>query len=129
MKIWEAIEEIVKDRTKEFISTCEEVLYYDEEQMKIAMKQEEGYRYEVNITLNDDNVLDDWQPVEKSVSFLEAVKSGKRVKLINKYHEKLSESDDYVSLDSLLINLGNSFYTEVIRKILLGDNFVVEEEE
>ena len=80
MKVWECIKEIMENNSKEFISNCEEILYYDEEVMKIVIRQD-NYRYDVSIVLDRDNMFGDWQPVEKAVSFVKAIKSKKEIKL------------------------------------------------
>ena len=128
MKIWDCIKEIAVDRRKEFISNCEEILYYDEEVMKIVIRQDD-YRYDVSIVLDRDNMFGDWQPVEKAVSFLEAVKSGKYIKLINGYQKKFDRTSDYMCLGTLLKSLTEVFSTDTIREIMLGENFIIEEEE
>ncbi len=128
MKIWECIKEIAVDRTKEFISNCEEILYYDEEVMKIVIRQDD-YRYDVSIVLDRDNMFGDWQPVEKAVSFMEAVVSGNHIKLINKYNKKIDRMSDYMCLGTLLKSLTELFSTDTIREIMLGNNFILWEEE
>ena len=127
MKGWECIKEIMENDSKEFINNVGEIIYYDKEVMKIAIRQD-NYRYDVSIVLDRDNMFGDWQPIEKEVSFVKAIKSKKEIKLSYIYGNKL-HSNSYTTLPYLLMRIGEELYEEDIRELMLGDNFIIEEEE
>ena len=66
----------------------------------------------------------EWEEVEKPVSFIEAIGSGKKIKAIHEFAKK-DGCDRYMTLSNLLLEL--SLYSSYdIRDIILNGEFYIE---
>ena len=84
--MWECIEEIYKDKSKEFKSGNYTICWFEHKKIlsKIGIVHEKYGVYEKEMLI--DKMLDrDWTLVQKPVSFIEALQSGKDFKLQHRH--------------------------------------------
>ncbi len=118
MKTWEMIKELTENPEKIFRNQNGEgisvlsgnELYFDD-----------GYK---NIYL-----CDEWEEVKESVSFIDALRSGKKVMI--KHQDLDGElsymSETYNEIDDVMYNISNYFTAEGVREILLNGEWYIED--
>lgn len=63
-------------------------------------------------------------PIQKPVSFMEAVKSGKKIKVI---HDDVVDYGFY-KIDNLLATISENYSGEIVRKAIIDGKWYIEEE-
>ena len=136
MKVWDCMKDIMDDKTKEFqcvIDSCNLIIHWEHDAIIIGNQWYcgEDIRYRLSL-----NVLEgDWQPVEKAVDFMTAVRSGKRVKVNEGILQEEWRNDfrgeewrnNFRKIDVLLCLITCNDETDEVREILTGCNFIIEE--
>lgn len=83
----------------------------------------------VGFTIYKSTLDEEWKELKEPVTFMEAVKSGRQVKiehgLINEYAPHLSE--EYGFLSNMMYHLGVIFDSDQIREILLEGKFYIKD--
>lgn len=76
------------------------------------------------------NINDEWEEVKELVSFMEAVKSGRQIKVEHKLIDDLLKAYFFTipqELNDFIWNLGDTFSTEEIATILQEGEFYIED--
>lgn len=129
MKTWEMIKELTENPEKEFVSISskdgEASVYATIEHGTIFFRNSFGKStalYFIDLNWK-------WEEVKEPVSFMEAVKSGKKVRVehgfISEVHEKEQFSNHYKHLTELLEVLGTSWSSNDARRILLDGKWYI----
>lgn len=75
------------------------------------------------------NINDEWEEVKDPVTFIDALKSGKRVMI--KHQDLDGElsymSETYNDIDDVMYNISNYFTAEGVREILLNGEWYIED--
>lgn len=111
MKTWEMIKQLTENPNKEFKRELDGLHIKTNEDGELIW--DNGYQF---IRLDHE-----WKEIKKPVSFMEAVASGKRIKL---EHEDGGEK--YVTLDYFLASISGRFMQNELRDLLLRGTFYVK---
>lgn len=116
MKTWQMIKELTENPTKRFANKGDENAYVVVERNVIVWRGEDqkGQMMTVDIDV-------EWEEVKQPVSFMEAVASGKRIKL-----EHEDDGEEYVTLDYFLASIARHFVQGELRDLLLRGTFYIE---
>lgn len=129
MKTWEMIKELTENPEKKFRNRNDyELIAGIDEDLGVI-------NYEYNGEYLYFSPYDEWEEVKEPVSFIEAVESGKRVKVeymyINDPNYKyidLEEYEEFDPLDILFSKLACDFSSVLIRDIIKNGEWYIEEE-
>ena len=120
MRTWQMIKELTENPTKRFTyDTATEGSYVTVKDVAVVWqgKEQEGQMLGVNIA------NEGWEEVKQPVNFMEAVESGKRIKV-----EHADESiNPYHDLDCFLDELLDFFTEGELRDILINGTFYIED--
>ena len=77
---------------------------------------------------------EEWEEVQEPVNFMEAVKSGKKIKVEHEYINDLIEADsivlkDYMAVAYLMEILSNKLLSSEIREVILNGKWYIKEDE
>jgi len=141
MNIWNVVEELVRNPDKEFKTTD----YYGGKLIALNVERvnyNSRYADNVIVTRNDTGETEPlilngfikeckWKEVKKSVTFMEAAESNKRIKvehpLIAKLRSKgIEECCEYLFLGVLLYRLSEYCSSSEIRNIILDGDWFIE---
>ena len=111
MKTWEMIKELTENPGQKF--------------------KRVGGELEISVDIDDNlnwksgysplNIYEEWEEVKQPVSFMEAVESGKRIKL-----EHEDDGEKYVTLDYFLASISGRFMQRELRDLLLRGTFYIK---
>lgn len=127
MKIGQAIDYMIEDRTREYECDGYKLVRTDPSCRRIyAVRKSDGLR--IDEVLNDDLMSKDWDLVRPAVSFMEASNSGNMFKV---KHRLIAAFDQRCShnLSSFVLLLNKSYFdANSVREILRdGEFFIIEE--
>jgi len=117
MKTWEMIKRLTENPKKKFKSDLGEVEIFNG---CLVWSSDMG-----DVIINNPTLNMNWEEVKESVSFIEAVKSGKRIKVVHGFTID-DELDCYMPLDDLLYELSNQYYANQMRNIILDGKWYIE---
>lgn len=114
MKTWEMIEELVKNPDKNFKRLSDGL---EVRNTHGRFNWESGHAFL--------GVEDEWEEVKEPVSFIEAVKSKKEIK-VEHYLTVESNLDCYMYLDDFLYELDYNYTSDQVRDIILNGEFYIK---
>lgn len=123
MKTWEMIKELTENPNKKFKLKGEE--------NEIYTSDREGKDGIDLIDIDFITIHDEWEEVKEPVSFMEAVKSDKRIRV---EHKLVNDSDigdliTFTPLDCLICALGEEYNKYEVKDILLNGEWYIEDQE
>lgn len=122
MRIGQAIDEIVADRSKSFKSGAYELFWDTDYQCIITYDYLEGEYYD---PLGTGCISLDWELIQKSVSFMEVVESGEKFNV--KHFYMGSGQEDAHCLETFAYAI-SELSSKSIQKILTEGKFYIQEE-
>ena len=123
MKTWEMIKELTENPEKKF----KEKSFGQVEMFKGYLVQSSNMDI---IVINKDILEKEWEEVKEPVSFIDVLRSGKKVMI--KHQDIDGElsymSETYNDIDDVMYNISNYFTAEGVREILLNGEWYIENE-
>lgn len=127
MKTWEMIKELTENPNKKFTyDRATKGSYATVVHGNVVWQGKDRKGQPVAIAVNKD----DWEEIKNPISFMEAVKSGKLIRLEGpiKYHIEnyYDFYKHYHFIDDFLIRLCNDFSPSEVQEILISGEFYIE---
>lgn len=126
-KTWEVIKMITENPNLKFKNKNSDTRY-----TKIIKCSKNGYIAMDNTSRNNQiigNIMfnEEWMLIQEPVSFIEAIESGKKIKVEHELTKCLCISEDYYSVHNILYILGSVLKDINIRAVLREGKFYIEE--
>lgn len=120
MKTWEMIKELTENPEK---------IFKNQYGVEIRVLPDNDLFFGGEIGHNFIGITDEWEEVKDPVTFIDALKSGKRVMI---KHQDLDGELSYMSeiyneIDDVMYNISNYFTAEGVREILLNGKWYIED--